>query len=411
MDRRTKTLRGCLLLAALSAFACRVSAVGGAPTEEASHSAPPVQGDVAQIVRDNTAFACDLYAKLRSANGNLIYSPYSTSIALAMTYAGASGETERQMRAVLRFTPPPERVHPAFRNLVKGMDPKDCALRVANRLWGQTGYTFLPRFLQLTEREYAAQLQPLDFAQDPDAARRTINTWVEQKTGEKIRDLLQPGDVAPLTTLVLTNAIYFKGRWAQPFDKKDTRPAAFTLLDGSGVPTEMMHRLSRFPVAETEKLQIVEIPYAGDTLSMMVLLPKKPRGLPELERSLSAASLAEWLQMLNTRAAHVYLPKFKVSSRFSLATTLASMGMPVAFAGAADFSGMTGKKELFISDVIHKAFTEVNEEGTEAAAATGVVMKRGRVFQIRADHPFLFLIRDRRSESLLFLGRVVDPRR
>ena len=377
---------------------------------------PQLKADKVAVAKGNNAFALDLYARLRQKKGNLFLSPYSISTALAMTYAGARGETEAQMAKVLHFTLPQGRLHPAMGTLVRELNAggkKQYRLIVANALWGQKGYGFLPAFLSVNEKYYGAGLEQVDFAHDPNGSRKTINTWVEKQTQGKIKDLLKPPHITPLTTLVLTNAIYFKGNWAAPFDKKHTRNEPFTVKAGKKVETPMMHKTDEFGYMEERDFQILELPYVGNELSMLVLLPRRLDGLADLEKSLTTRNLLKWPGQLRKREIILAVPKFKMTSEFELGKTLKSMGMANAFSGAADFSGMTGRRDLFISEVVHKAFVEVNEEGTEAAAATAVVMKRGPAPQIavfRADHPFLFLIRDNRSNSILFIGRVENPK-
>jgi serpin B len=258
------------------------------------------------------------------------------------------------------------------------------------------------------------KLQELDFVKAAEKARQTINTWVERQTNDKIKDLIGEGVLSPLTRLVLTNAIYFKGNWASQFDEEATRDEPFTLQDGSKVQVPIMHQRATFGYAETDTLQLLEMPYVGDELSMVVLLPKKIDGMDGLEAELSCEPFWQWAEQARRREVIVALPRFKMTRKVNLERVLASMGMPEAFTRNADFSGMTGGRDLFISAVVHQAYVDVNEEGTEAAAATGVVMRltsvgpdRTPVF--RADHPFVFLIRDRESGTILFLGRVVNP--
>ncbi len=379
--------------------------------------------DVNTVVVGNSGFALDLYAKLRDepavkeAGGNLFFSPYSISTALAMTYAGARGETEKQMAKTLHFSLPQERLHPAFGTLEKQLNAAgkkgNYELSVANALWGQKGYGFLKPFLELTEKNYGAGLKEVDFVRQTEKVRKTINAWVEEKTKDKIKELIKPGVLGALTRLVLTNAIYFKGDWASKFEEKNTKPAPFHISKERSEEAAMMYQKEEFKYAQKEKLQILELPYKGEELSMVVLLPEEVDGLAELESSLTPERLAEWTKRLHKREVMVYLPKFKMTSKFGMAEMLAAMGMPDAFSGAVDFSGMNGKRDLFISAVIHKAFVEVNEEGTEAAAATGVVMKLTAVPApppvFRADHPFIFVIKDNNSGSILFMGRVSNP--
>ena len=384
-------------------------------TSNAAAAEPIVQ--TATVVQGNNAFALALYAKLRAEDqGNLFLSPYSISTALAMTYAGAKGKTAAEMAEVLHFTVPQEQLHPAFAALAAKLHgdikKEGYQLRIANRLWGQAGYHFLPTFLQVTRDHYGAELAQVDFAQDTEAARHTINAWVEEKTEEKIKDLLAQGVLDSGTTLVLTNAIYFKGDWQRKFEAKATKDAPFLLTPQEKVTVPMMRQRGKFAYGVVGKVQVLELPYVGKDLSMFVLLPKEVDGLADLEKSLSVETLNTWTSGLREQTVEVLLPKFKMTSGFRLEKTLGSMGMPLAFSGEADFSGMTGQRGLFISAVIHKAFIDVNEEGTEAAAATAVVMRApappNPIF--RADHPFLFLIRDNRTGSILFLGRVINPK-
>lgn len=371
------------------------------------------------LVDGNTHFALDLYAQLREQDGNLFVSPLSISSALAMTYAGARGNTATEMAAVLHFQLEPERLHPAFAALLAGLDaPKEqpgYQLHIANALWLQQGYKFLPEFLEIGQTHYSAGLELLDFLNAVEKARQTINTWVEKQTAGKIVELI-PRDILGRTTkLVLTNAIYFKGRWAVRFDQEDTRDEPFTLGNKQRIDVPMMHQSAEFGYCDQPGLQLLDLPYAGQALSMVVLLPKEPDGLARLEKSLNARTLAGWLTKLGKKKVRVSLPRFTMTSEFRLDQNLHSLGMRAAFdPSKADFSGMDGTHELYLGAVLHKAFVDVGEEGTEAAGATAVVMKlRGspqRPATFQADHPFLFLIRDTRTGSVLFIGRVLNPK-
>jgi serpin B len=375
------------------------------------------------VVEGNNAFAVELYAELRAQEGNLFFSPYSVSAALAMTYAGTRGETETQMAKVLHFPSQraggKERFHPAFGAIIKDLNARGekgkYELIVANALWGQKGYEFLAEFLGLIESNYDGQLHEVDFISDTESARKAINAWVEKKTKDKIKDLITRGVLDRFTRLVLTNAIYFKGNWASQFKEEDTKEDAFTLQSGEKVNSPMMNQTAEFGYMETEDFQGLEMPYVNNGLSMIIFLPKRTDGLVEFEKKLTSENLSQWLAGLHKRKVIVSFPKFKQTCQFSLADVLKQMGMEDAFSGKADFSRMTGKKDLYISAVIHKAFVDVNEEGTEAAAATAVVMRATAVRPeeipaFRADHPFLFLIRDNDSGSLLFIGRVMNPK-
>lgn len=377
--------------------------------------AEPVSADLAAVAEGNVGFALDLYARLREEPGNLCLSPYSVSTALAMTYAGARGQTARQMADVLHFSLEPERLHPAFATMMSSDessgDEPGYRLHVANALWGQQGHGFLERFLGLTREHYGAGFHEVDFVGATEQARHTINRWVENRTERRIRELLQQGNLDPATVLVLTNAIYFKGEWASRFDEEHTMEGAFHVDASDSVLVPMMHQLARLPLAILDDVDVLELPYVGDRLSMVLLLPKTVDGLGAVERSLGRENLDRWLGSLRPTAVRVSLPRFTVDTRFELAKVLAAMGMIDAFSAAtADFSGMTGRRGLFISLVIHQAQVEVSEEGTEAAAGTAVVLKKGpRPAAFVADHPFVYLVRDRQNGSILFLGRVANP--
>ena len=379
--------------------------------------------DRAAAVEGNNAFAVDLYGQLRNQSGNLFFSPESISTALAMTYAGARGDTASEMAKTLHFTLPPDQLHPAMGALLSDLNAAHDGyqLHVADALWAQQGYTFRDDFLKLTESNYGAGFNQVDFKGATEAARLAINHWVEQKTENKINNLLQPGILDPLTKMVLTNAIYFKGDWQTPFEKSWTEDDDFHLSPARNVKAPLMHLTEGFDYFDGGTFQVLEIPYKSRDLSMIVFLPRKIDGLPALEESLTAANMKHWLDRLQwVHEVILTLPKFQMTREFGLAGTLGAMGMPRAFDPVnADFSGMTGKRELFISAVIHKAFIDVDEKGTEAAAATAVVMEKATAmpprFQpppppvFRADHPFIFLIRDNRSGGILFMGRVIDP--
>ncbi len=384
------------------------------------------------VVQGNNEFALALFARLRENQGNLFFSPYSISTALAMTYAGARGDTETQMAKVLHFPTlagekvPPEpamqegQFHSAFGEVVKALNGRakkgGYELAVANALWGQKGYGLLDDFLKLIETEYGGRLTEVNFVTATESARQTINAWVEQKTKDKIKELIKPGVLDAMTRLVLTNAIYFKGNWQRQFQKDKTRDAPFALLSGEKVDAPMMNQTGEFGYMEAEDFQAIELPYVDNELSMVILLPRQTDGLPEFEKTLNLEDFSQWLDRLHRREVIVSVPKFKMTSQFSLASVLKSMGMTDAFSPeAADFSGITGGRDLFISAVIHKAYVDVNEEGTEAAAATGVTMRLtsagpSQTPIFRADHPFLFLIRDNHSRSILFIGRVMNPK-
>jgi len=394
------------------------------PLVQARTSEP--QEGMEAIVGGNSEFAFDLYAKLKDDpkikkdGGNLFFSPYSISTALAMTLAGARGLTEKQMAEVLHFTLPQAELHKAFGELEKQLNEAGeedrYELSVANALWGQSGYNLLKEFLELTEQSYGAGLREVDFVTQTEKTRQIINAWVEEKTNDRIKDLIKPRELNALTRLVLTNAIYFKGDWANQFDKKRTRDETFKPAKDKEVIVPMMYIKERFKYWADDKLQVLQLPYKGKELSMIILLPVQIDGLADVEKSLTTEKLDEWTGGLREQEVVVYLPKFKMITDFELSEYLFKMGMPDAFSlPPADFSGITGQKDFYISRVIHKAFVAVDEEGTEAAAATAIVMKfiavPARPVTFRADHPFIFIIKDNRSQSILFVGRLMNPQK
>ena len=373
------------------------------------------------ISGNNTDFALDLYKKLAEKDGNLFLSPLSITAAMAMTYAGARAETATEMEKVLRFPQDDSSFHELLGRLVRHLGGKTrqasgYELSIANRLWGQKGYPFLESFLALIRTAYGAGLAEVDFRDATEEARKRINRWVEASTKERIKKLLKPGILNKGTRLVLTNAIYFKGDWAEQFDKGSTRVASFFLAGGGKVDVNLMYRMGKFAYAETADAQILELPYKGDEVFMVIFLPKEREGLQALEQRLSRGLLETNVEF--EREVLLHLPRFKVTCEFGLKNTFEALGMVQPFERRrADFSGMAAlqpDERLFISAIVHKAFVEVNEEGTEAAAATAVAM--GFIspppppIVFRVDHPFLFAIRHRATGTVLFLGRVTHPR-
>jgi serpin B len=392
------------------------------PVTPSAPVAEVTEAELAELALGNRAFAFDLYQILREEEGNLFFSPYSISLALAMTYGGARDGTEAQMAEALHFTLPQDRLHPAFDTLdqilasrgegAEGKDGEGFRLNVVNALWGQEGYDFLPAFLDLLAENYGAGMRLVDFINSSEQARITINDWASDETEGRIQDLIPPGILNSLTRLVLTNAIYFNAAWAEPFEPKLTRDGPFYLIDGSEVTVPMMRQTTSLGYAEGEGYQAVELPYDGGELSMVILLPEAG-GLAAFEDSLDAGQLDAIMDGLAYQQVALTLPKFEFDSDFSLSAALSRLGMPVAFSSDADFSGMTGNRELFIAEVLHKAFVSVDEAGTEAAAATAVMMQLTMAPEsppeVKVDHPFLFLIRDLETGTILFVGRVVDP--
>ena len=373
--------------------------------------------DKTEAARGNNAFAIDLYHKLATKEGNLFLSPASISTALAMTYAGARGETANEMAKTLHFTLDEPKLHPALGDILFDLNAQGKSqgnkLSVANALWAQKGQAFQPEFVKLNKDNYGAGLNEVDFQKATEQARQTINAWVAKQTQDKIKDLLAEGFLTPQTRLVLTNAIYFKGKWDNKFMKEATRDAPFQMNAKDKVNVPLMTQTEKFNYFDGGTFQALQLPYEGKDLSMVILLPQKVDGLAALEKSLTAEQLTTWLGKLHKKEVIVSLPRFQLTSEFSLKETLSQLGMPLAFSPKADFSGIDGEKDLYLSAVVHKAFVDVNEEGTEAAAATAVGIKAlaapasPPIF--RADHPFVFLIRDERTGSILFLGRLVHP--
>jgi len=413
---------GLVLLTVLAACAQPASS-GVAGSDKPRAVGAAAESDVAALVEGNNAFAFDLYGALKGAQGNLFYSPYSISQALAMTYAGARNTTEKEMAAALHFTLPQASLHPSFNSLdqqlmargqgAKGKDGKGFRLNIVNAIWGQEGYTFLPAYLDLLAQDYGAGLRTLDFRTAPDPSRETINKWVEDQTEQRIKDLIPPGGIDPLTRLVLTNAIYFNAAWANNFEKNSTQSAPFHLPDGSTVDVPMMHQTEGMGYTAGDGYQAVSLPYDGRELEMVVLLPDEGK-FAEFEKSLDSGKAVSIIKEIAPKQVALSLPRFKFESDFDLGNVLAGMGMPTAFSDQrADFSGMTGDRDLSISKVVHKAFVGVDEAGTEAAAATAVIMRATAMpampLQVTVDRPFIFLIRDIQTGSVIFVGRVVNP--
>jgi serpin B len=383
---------------------------------------PNSSADLSAVVKGLDEFSCDLFGSLSARrSGNLFFSPASISTALAMTYAGARGETEAQMADVLHFTLPQKRLHPVMRSLAGELRRDDGGYRLlmANRLWGQRGVPFMPDFLEIIRENYGAELGRLDFKTNSESATETINKWVAEQTDNKIQQLIARDVLDKLTQLVLVNAVYFKSKWASQFKTYNTSSTPFQISKTRKVDVPLMWQKDAFKYRAVKDLQILELPFAGHGVSMIVLLPKTTDGLGELETRLNSENLAKWLTGLQLQEVHVFLPRFRLTSQFQLNDVLLAMGMTSAFSPrTADLSRMTGEPNMFISAVIHKAHVVVNEEGSQAAAATVVSEPKSApprrkpkptpVF--RADHPFVFLIRHNKTGSILFLGRLVDPR-
>ena len=402
------------------------------PGKSLDNSPNATAEELAELADGNRAFAFDLYRTLAEEDGNLFYSPYSISLALAMTYAGARGETEGQMADTLYFTLPQDRLHSAFNAMDahlntgggkdEGEDDERFTLNIANAVWGQHDYEFLEPFLDVLATHYGAGVRPVDFAGSPEESRVTINDWVAERTEDRIKDLIPEGAIESDTRMVLSNAIYFNARWLYVFFDEFTKPRPFHLLNGGEVEAPMMRMAAaeKLGYAEGEGYRAVELPYRGRDIAMTILLPDAGN-FREFEESMGGDLIFEILEDLELTYVDLTMPKFEFDSEFKLRGALAKMGMPNAFgSGTSDFSGMDGRSCydgdlpcLLVDDVYHKAFVSVDEEGTEAAAATGVVMilesAGPTANELVVDRPFIFLIHDRATESVLFVGRVENP--
>ncbi|XP_010153921.1 PREDICTED: leukocyte elastase inhibitor-like [Eurypyga helias] len=371
----------------------------------------------------NSRFALDLFRRFNETNptGNVFFSPVSVSAALAMVLLGSRGNTEAQVLKTLHFDKV-EDVHSRFQTLTMDINRSNAPylLRLASRLFGEKSYSFLPDFLTNTRKLYGADLATVDFLQACDEARKEINQWVEEKTEGKIPNLLSEGSVDNMTRLVLVNAIYFKGNWAEKFKEANTTDMPFRLNKNESKTVKMMYQKKkfRFGYIPEVKMRVLELPYDGRELSMIVLLPDDieddSTGLQKLEQQLTLEKLQEWTcpEHLYSTDVHVRLPKFKLEESYDLKSDLAALGLLDVFdSGKADLSGMSGARDLFLSQVVHKTFVEVNEEGTEAAAATAGIAMLCMVMEenFNADHPFLFFIRHNPTQSILFFGRYASP--
>ena len=371
------------------------------------------------IIRGLNAFSFELFRELNhSSSENVFFSPLSISAALAMTYGGAENTTATEMRNALNFGPQRLDFHKEYGNVLDtlSMNNEDFEMNIANAIWVQKKYALLKKYQSLVQDAYFSESRELDFEHKGEASRLIINAWVEDKTNDRIKDLIPPNIITPDTRLILTNAVYFNAEWANPFNEKMTRKEPFYLLDGSEILCDMMYQSYYFQYSQSAKYQILEIPYKGYEYSMIIILPKTTIGFNQLIDKLDVSVLEKHDESKKGAEVQVNFPKFKMDTDYSLVDPLYNMGMHEAFTTNADFSGMTGGKDLMISDIIHKAFIEVDEKKTEAAAATAVIMKLTSMpsvpimpIEFKADHPFVFMIRHNATKALIFMGQIIEP--
>ncbi len=371
---------------------------------------------VAAIVKSNTRFGFELLRTLKPERANAFVSPFSVSTALAPLYAGARGDTARQFAKVLGFPRDHTALHDSYRSLLgsvrAGVDGEKSVLRIAAGMWVQTGKDLLPEFERVASEDYELRVERADFRNRAASIVEDVNAWVARETNDKIQNLMSRDGVDALTRLVLVNAVYFKGRWQQRFDPRRTSTAEFWISERESVAVPTMSQQNRFMIFENELLTLLQLPYAGERVSMLLLLPRTHAGMAELMESLTQENLAAWEEQARSKQLTLRMPRFRVSSKVDLASVLKTMGLAAPFGDAADFSGVDGTRDLRISSALHQAFVEVDEEGSEAAAATGVAIGIRSVVPVPVvdfNRPFVFLIRENASATILFLGRLNNP--
>jgi len=397
----------------LIASACLI----GAMTMKA---APPASAERSALIRGNTEFAVDLYRRQSGQqNGNIFFSPYSISTAMAMVDLGARGTTASEIEKAMQFPFSGKRLARAWTAVLDDVNKHKAGfdLLTANALWAARGIEFRSSYLATARGEFGAKIETLDYVHAAEAARTRINKWVSEATKEKIRELIGQGMLGGDTLLVLTNAIYMKAKWADPFPKAATDQKGTFHAPGGDVTAPMMRRTGTFRFFRGEGVRVLELPYMGKELSMLVVLPEANTGLAAIEKDLTPEKIEAWQAKLAPANVSVTFPRFTSELALDLGDTLQAMGVRRAFGsgGRPDFSGMSEKEKIAISRVLHKARVDVDEEGTEAAAATAVIAVRSTAIRqpppelFVADHPFLFLIRRNGSNSVLFLGRLMKP--
>lgn len=426
--RRIYFYSSILLITATLMAACQPGPIGGGSgmllkSDKPRNQTVEINSEAANnLVTSNNQFAIDLYQKIREQEGNIIYSPFSISMALAMVYGGARGTTAEQMAEVMHIPQNDAQIHASFNWLDQTLESRAAGpegkknsgfeLSIANSIWGQKGFAFRDEYLDLLAENYGAGLRATDFAADPNGSRQAINDWVSDETRKKIQDLLPEGSVTGDTRLVLANAIYFNAPWKDEFKKADTQDLPFYLLDGSQVVVPMMYAKKNFGYAYGNGYSAITLPYRGDQVAMLIVLPDEGN-FRAFEEGLSAEVVSTIIGEMSYDEVMLTLPKFTFDTKLNLKDTLVSIGMVDAFdAQTADFSGIDGERDLVITDAVHKAFIDVNEEGTEAAAATGIIVGLTSFRpenMMLVDRPFLFAIYDKGTGSILFFGRITDP--
>ncbi len=400
-----------------SLLACHQKSVSTSTVTPSEPALRPIEQPDPALIAGNNQFALELYREISTFDQNVFFSPYSISTALAMTYAGARGETEAQMSKVLHFDRDQQAFHPKVRDLlayIEGLNNGDSVeMTTAQAVFAQRDFDFLDSYMGLMKQNYKAGVQLVDFKKELEKSRLLINDWVAKKTNDRIQNLIPQGMINQLARMVLVNAVYFKGSWSAAFDEKLTSAHSFFLPDGKSLQVPFMKKDNAvFKYYSDEDLQIAEIPYADSSMSLVILLPARQVSFSAFEQKLTSAQYSEWMKALKPEIINLMIPKFKTTSELELSDVLKKMGMPEAFSLQADFSGMDGKKDLMIDKVIHKAFVDVNEKGTEAAAATAVVIRQKTAI-VRpgfiANRPFIMILKENKYDNILFMGRINNP--
>ena len=408
-----KTIKFFLIgLSIISFAACKTKA----PEKTvAAASTTILTPDPAMITRNNQ-FALELYKIISRKPGNMFYSPFSISAALGMTYTGSKANTEKQIASVMHFATNDAAFYnnyQAYLASINNLNNDAVSIYTANSFWAQADFTFKKEFVEIIRNHFSGEIKNVNFAKEAEKCRQEINKWVESKTNNKIQNLIQPGLIDDLTRLVLVNAIYFKAPWDMPFDEKATKKMDFKTTATTVVSADFMTAENNYKYYTENDFSAIEIPYAKGTLSMLIILPSDDNSFTSLQKNIDHTVYQKIVSAMTVKKIRLMLPKFNTTSEFELSDVLQEMGMPEAFSDKADFSGMTGKKDLKISKVVHKAFINVNEAGTEAAAATAVIIRVKsmpvNVVEFKADHPFMFIIKENTNGSILFAGNIFDP--